>query len=394
MTMKTSARILQVANQAGPLYLFMLPLCRALRQAGAEVELACTPLGALWEPLKRSESNVHALPAGSWSNPLTWWKLYRKLRVLLRTGEFDLMIVHTPVMSWIARTAARSLVPASIYFAHGLPFAAPKQSRFAHMLFRSIERFVGRYTDAVFLVNSDDAAVCQRTQLTRGDGRCYHVPGPGVDVDAFAIRPAKHLITKLEQELGLRAGKPMVLFLGRFIPAKRPGDVLELARRIGSGVNFVMAGEGPLWKQIKETATKIGSDVKVVEFTHQVPLLLARCSLIVLPSVFMEGLPQILLEAHAAGKPAVAYDIRGVRDIIEHGKTGYLVQPCNVDELYEAVSKVLRDDELRMRMGQAGQKRMREKFSNEVALSVILPAVREVLLKKNICDLPKYRNEK
>jgi len=387
VTMKTSARILQVANRAGPLYLFMLPLCRTLRQAGAEVELACMPGEALWEPLNRSESNVHALPAGSWSNPLTWWMIYRKMRLLLRRGEFDLMIVHTPVMSWIARTAARGLVPASIYFAHGLPFAALKQSRFAHILFRSIERFVGRYTDAVFVVNSDDAAACQRFKLTRSDGRWYYVPGVGVDVDAYASRPAEHLITKLEQDLGLRAGKALVLYLGRFIRAKRPGDVLELARRLGPGVDFVMAGEGPLWRQIREAGVKVGPHVKVIEFTDRVPLLLARCSLIVLPSVFREGLPRTLLEAHAAGKPAVAYDVRGPRDIIEHGKTGFLAQPADVSELCEAVSNLLKDDKLRIRMGQAGQKRIREKFSTKVALSAILPAVCEVLRHKKVCDL-------
>ncbi|MBA7652867.1 putative glycosyltransferase EpsD [subsurface metagenome] len=262
-------------------------------------------------------------------------------------------------MSWVARPAAHGLVPASIYFAHGLSFA-PEQSRLAHIAFRRIEQFMARYTDAVIVVNSDDAAACQRFKLTRCDGRCYHVPGPGVDVDTFGRRPAEHLITKLEQELGLKAGKPMVLFLGRFIRPKRPGDVLELARKIGPEVDFVLAGEGPLWKQIKEAGARIGPHVKVIEFTDQVRLLLARCSLFVLPSVFREGLPQTLLEAYAAGRPAVAYDVRGPRDIIEHGTTGYLVQPCNVDELYEAVRNVLRDDELRMRMGQAGQKQQKE----------------------------------
>ncbi|MCK5593435.1 hypothetical protein KAI31_04985, partial [Candidatus Bathyarchaeota archaeon] len=74
--------------------------------------------------------------------------------------------------------------------------------------------------------------------------------------------------------------------------------------------------------------------------------------------------------------------------------TGYLVRPCDVDALYESVRKILENEDLRSGMGQAGQKRMREKFSNEVALSVILPAVREVLSKKNVCDMPKYRNEK
>lgn len=392
--MNKPLRVLQIANQAGPLYLFMPPLCKALRELGAEIEFACMPIGALWEPLKRSESEVHALPAGSWSNPYTWWKLYWKLRKLFRARHFDLMIVHTPVMSWIARTAARDLIPASIYFAHGLPFAAPRQSKLAHVVFRTIERLVGRYTDAVFLVNSDDAAVCEKAKLTHGDGRSYHVPGPGVDVESFSRQPSEDQLRKLEQDLGLRAGKALVLYLGRFIKAKRPGDVLELSRRLGPDVDFVMAGEGPLWKQIKKASEEIGLHVKVVEFTHEVRSLLARCSLLVLPSVFMEGLPQILLETHAAGKPAVAYDIRGVRDIIKHGTTGYLVRPCDVDALYKSVKAILENEDLRIRMGQAGQKRMREMFSNEVALSVILPAVREVLLKKNIYDLPKRRNEK
>jgi len=391
MTMKTSARILQVANQAGPLYLFMLPLCRALRQAGAEVELACTPEGALWEPLNRLDFKVHELPAGSWSRPSTWWMIYRKMRLLLRTGEFDLMIVCTPAMSWVARPAAHGLVPASIYFAHGLAFA-PEQPRLTHLAFRCVEQLMAKYTDAVIVVNSDDAAACRRFKLTRSDGRCYHVPGPGVDVDAFASQPAEHLIVKLGQELGLRAGKPMVLFLGRFIRPKRPGDVLELARKIGPEVDFVLAGEGPLWKQIKEAGAKIGPHVKVIEFTDQVRLLLARCSLFVLPSVFREGLPQTLLEAHSAGKPAVAYDVRGRGFLIEHSMTGFLVQPCNFYELYEAVRNVLEDDELRMRMGQAGQKRIREKFSTNAALSAILPAVCEVLQQKNICDI-QYRGE-
>lgn len=389
MAMKTSLRILQVANQAGPLYCFMLPLCRALEQAGAEVELACMPGGALWEPLKRSDFKVHMLPDGNWSKPSTWWTLYRRMRLLLRADEFDLMIVHTPVMSWVARLAANGLVPASIYFSHGLAFA-PEQPRLTNLVFRCIEQFMARYTDAIIVMNSDDAAACQRFRLTRADGCWYYVPGVGVDVDAYADRPAEHLMMELEKALGLRAGKPMVLFLGRFITSKRPGDVLELAQRIGREVDFVLAGEGPLWKKIKKAGARIGSHVKVIEFTHQASLLLARCSLVVLPSVFREGLPRVLLEAYAAGKPAVAYDIRGARDVIEHGTTGFLVQPADIDGLYKAVSNILKNDKLRSRMGQAGQKRIRERFSINASLSAIIPAVHEVLQQKRIWDVKKW----
>ncbi len=383
---KAFPKILQVANQAGPLQLFMPPLSRALRETGAEIEFACMPLGALWETLKQSEMKVHALPVGSWKNPLTWLKLYRALRVLLKAGQFDLMIVHTPAMSWVARTAANGLVPASIYFAHGLPFTA-EQARSKYLFFRCIEKLMAKYTDAVIVINRDDADACRKVKLTRSEGHWYYVPGVGVDVDAYASRPAKHLLIKLEQELGLRAGKPMVLFLGRFIRSKRPGDVLELARRTGNEVDFVMAGEGPLWDKVKTEASTIGPHIKVIEFTDRIAELLARCSLLVLPSVFREGLPRVLLEAYAAGKPAVAYDVRGVRDIIEHGTTGYLVQPCNVDGLYNAVRDVLQDDELRMRMGQAGQKSVREKFSNDASVSETMAAICKVLQQNKICNL-------
>jgi glycosyltransferase involved in cell wall biosynthesis len=384
--MKGSPRILQVANQAGPLYLFMLPLSRALEQTGAKVEYACMPVGALWEPFRQSGADVHVLPKGSWRNPLTWWKLYWKLRALLRARYFDLMIVHTPVMSWIARLAADGLVPASIYFSHGLPFA-PEQPRSAYLFFQCIERLMARYTNAVIVMNSTDAAVCQRLKLTRSEGNWYYVPGVGVDVDAYASRPAKHLMMKLEQEFGLRAGKQMVLFLGRFIRSKRPGDVLELARRMGDEVDYVMAGEGPLWHRIKAEASTIGPHIKVVEFTDRIAELLSRCSLLVLPSVFREGLPRVLLEAQAAGKPAVAYNVRGACDVIEHGKTGFLARPGNTDELYEAVSNILKDNELANGMGKMGQKRVREKFSIDASVSASMAAISKVLQQKKICNL-------
>jgi len=379
-------RILQIANQPGPLYLFMPPLCQVLREAGAEIEFACMPIGALWEPLKQSESMVHDLPVGSWKNPLTWLRLYHRLRALFRSGKFDLMIVHTPAMSWVARVAAKGLIPVTIYFAHGLAFA-PLQSKPAHLFFRWIEKFMARYTDGVLVVNSDDAAACREVKLTRTGGHCYHVPGPGVDANVIAVAPLQERIAELEAELGLAAGRPLVLFLARFIPTKRPGDVLELAKRIGPRVDFVLAGEGPLWKSIKEQADMVGPHVKVIEFSQRVPLLLARCSVFVLPSVFREGLPQTLLETLAAGKPAVAYDVRGPRDIIDHGKTGFLVPPYDIDALHESVKKILEDEKLRQEMGRAAGHRFDEKFSLDASLSAITGAIREVLLQRGICDL-------
>ncbi len=245
--MKQKLRILQIANQPGPLYLFMQPLSLELWKAGHEVDLACMPTGPMWKPLQECGFTVHSLPVGKWSNPLTWIMVYQYLRQFFRENQFDLVIVHTPVMSWLTRLAARGLVGKIIYFAHGLPFA-PEQNLLMRFIFRRIEMFMARYTDAVIVMNHDDEAACRKYRLTKTDGQCFYVPGVGVDVQEYSRPFTAEDITNLEREIGLRAGVPMVLYLGRFISAKRPGDVLEIARRIGPIADFVLAGEGPLWE--------------------------------------------------------------------------------------------------------------------------------------------------
>ena len=380
---KKSLRVLQVANRAGPLYVFMIPLCRELDRLGAQVELACMPGEASWQPLLECGLKVHALPLGRWGRPSTWWKVYREIRLLVRKNHYDLMIVHTPAMSWVARPAAHKLVPATIYFSHGLPFA-PEQSRFTHNMYRFIERFMARYTHGLIVMNSDDVAACKRNRLTRDGRNCRYVPGVGVDIDLYDCRRRHESSDELAEELGLCPDKPMVLYLGRFIRSKRPADVLEVARRVGDKADFVMAGEGPLWSKIKAQAGLVGPHVKVIEFTRKAAELICRCSVVVLPSMFREGLPRILLETYAAGKVAVAYNIRGVRDVIENGKTGILVRPGDVDGFCQAVDDLLDDDKLRKRMGQLGQKRVRDTFSMQASLCSIMESINQVLGEKTI----------
>jgi glycosyltransferase involved in cell wall biosynthesis len=380
--MNQNLHILQIANQPGPLYLFMQPLSLELWKAGHEVDLACMPTGPMWKPLQECGFPVHSLPAGKWSNPLTWIMVYQYLREFFRENQFDLVIVHTPVMSWLTRLAAKGLVGKIIYFAHGLPFA-PEQNPLMRYLFRRIEMFMARYTDAVIVMNRDDEEACKKYRLTKTGGQYFYVPGVGVDVQEYSRPFTAEEITNLEKEVGLRAGVPMVLFLGRFISAKRPGDVLEIARRIGPKADFVLAGEGPMWESIRRKARSIGPHVHVLKFTTRTKLLLARSSVLVLPSVFREGLPRVLLEASAAGKPCVAYDVRGSRDVIADGETGFLASPKDVNALYDAVNKLLGDESMRNRMGTKGREQIDNKFSNKAAISATMTLLDGIVDKVN-----------
>ena len=222
---------------------------------------------------------------------------------------------------------------------------------------------MARYTDAVIVMNQADEDACKRYRLTRPGGQSFRLTGEGVVIEDWIDPPSPAELEELEERLGLRPDKPLVLFLGRFIGTKRPGDVLEAARRIGDAADFVMAGEGPLWKKIHRQSLDIGSHVHVIEFTHQTRALMHRCAVLVMPSVFREGMPRVLLEAQLVGKPPIAYDVRGSSDAIVHERTGLLVPPRDVDGFCEALAQLLADPERRERMGQAGAERVRTHFS-------------------------------
>lgn len=380
--MTAALRVLQVANEAGPLRLFLLPICRAMAQAGAEVELACAPGGANYAALLSAGFPVHALPAGGRRNPVTLMRIYASIQRLLARRRFDLLVVHTPIVSWIARAAAFGQVPAVVYMAHGLPFA-PQQSLPLRAAMRSIERLAGRWTDAVLVMNSVDAAAAERHRLSRR-GLHFRVPGVGLDAEAWGTPPSADSLAVVDREFGLAADRPLLLYLGRLIPPKRPSDLLEVARRLGSRADVVLAGEGPLFGSLQLAAAHVGPTVRVKAFTPFARELVHRCAIAVFPSVYPEGLPRFLLEAQAAGKPVVAYDVRGSRDAVDDGATGILVPPGDVNAFYRAVEDLLKDPALRRNLGEAGRRRVREQFSLQRAVDAQLRALAEVLRRVGV----------
>jgi len=379
--MSAPLRVLEIANQAGLLRLFVLPVCRRMQQAGAEVELACMAAGPNFQPLTAAGFLVHGLSPGGWWNPLTWVRTYRQVRRLLRRGRYDLMIVHSPAMSWIARRAAVGCVPAVVYTAHGLPFA-PRQCPVCYALLRRIERHVGRCTDGILVMNEEDARACQRYRLPHAGGQWFRIPGVGVDVDAWSAPPQGDQLHRLDGELNLSSGRAVVLYLGRFIAAKRPGEVLELARRHVEA-DFILAGEGRLWARIHRRS-RVLPNVRVLGWRDDIHTLVHRSDVAVFPSVFREGLPRFLLEAQGAGKPVIAYDVRGSRDAVDDGRSGLLVRPGDVEALDTALSRVLDDPEYARRLGQAGRRRAAERFSIDRATGAQLSALSAVLARKGL----------
>ena len=124
-----------------------------------------------------------------------------------------------------------------------------------------------------------------------------------------------------------------------------------------------LVGDGPLRPAVEKAIVKMGLERKVLflGIRDDVPKLLAASDLFVLSSDY-EGVPLAVLEAMAAGKPVVATAVGGVPELIEDGKTGILVPPRNPETLAKGILRLVKDADLRQRMGKAARERAQERF--------------------------------
>jgi glycosyltransferase involved in cell wall biosynthesis len=105
---------------------------------------------------------------------------------------------------------------------------------------------------------------------------------------------------------------------------------------------------------------------------------LAQCHIVCLPSHGGEGVPRSLLEAAASGKPIVATDVSGCRDVVRDGENGFLVPPRQVAPLADAIEALVHDAELRRLMGERGRKRALAEFSVDIVAAQTLQVYEEL----------------
>lgn len=160
---------------------------------------------------------------------------------------------------------------------------------------------------------------------------------------------------------------PIVLAAGRLSRDKGFHLLIEAARRVAPAhphARYVLFGQGPERDNLQRQIDKSGlHDCFVLGgFRNDLDRLMPWADLLVLPS-FAEGLPNVVLEAHAAGVPVLATDVGGTAELVADGQTGLIVPPGNVFALTAGLQALLADAPRRQRMGQAGRQRVRAHFT-------------------------------
>lgn len=179
--------------------------------------------------------------------------------------------------------------------------------------------------------------------------------------------PVRKGVPDLRRELGLAASVKVVLTVGRYTDQKGHcylADAVPAIRAAVPDVHFVWVGDGPLEDDLhgQVAGLGVGGCVHFLGKRSDVADLLAACDLFALPSLF-EGLPAVILEAMAAGRPVVATAVCGSSETVRDGETGRLVPPRSPAALAEAITDALAQPARAAEWGAAGRRRFEQQFT-------------------------------
>jgi glycosyltransferase involved in cell wall biosynthesis len=173
----------------------------------------------------------------------------------------------------------------------------------------------------------------------------------------------KYEITRTREALGIPPEAKIVAAIGRMRPEKGMDALVDAVDRITlGGFHLVLVGSGPEEPALKEAASACRHPVHLLGHQSDVALWFHLSDIIAIPSR-AESFGRVTVEAMCAGRPIVASRVGGLVEAVEDGATGLLVTPNQPQELANALERLLKDDELRARMGSAARKRFEVRYS-------------------------------
>ncbi|MFC7360049.1 glycosyltransferase family 4 protein [Nocardioides astragali] len=350
-----------------------------LGERGYEVHVVTSP-GAQTATLADLAQTVHALPMHRGVAPLKdLLGLARWILLLLRLRP-AVVLGGTPKAGLLSMMAARITgVPQRTYLLQGLRLEGSSGTQ--RRILAVLEKVASRCSHRVVAVSPSLAREFERLGLNAGRVVAvpHHGSSHGVDTQHFAPRPKD---PELAAGLGLELAVPVVVFIGRLTADKGPDTLIRAltsAAERGCVLQLLVIGaqDEPDSAAYLERLQQLGDRVRVRVLDHidDVRPYLALSDLLVLPTR-REGLPNVVLEAAAMGKPAVTTTATGAIDSVVDGVTGLLVGPDDGDGMGRAIEQLVSDAALRDRMGRASRDRAVQDFQpGDVARAIVDHAV-------------------
>ncbi len=377
LPIRSGSRLLLVANSAWNIWNFRRSLLEQLAAEGCtllcaapadgyEERLAALP-GVQFVPLHRLSRKSLSL--------LNNWHTLLELRHLLRRERPDLVVLYTVKPNIFGSIAARLTGIPAIATVEGLGYTATAPTllrRLIFFLYQLAFRFVQK---VVFLNHDDRAAFLYNTVVP--PHKTLVIKGTGVDTAHFL--PGR--------ENGYAA--PVFLFIGRLLSDKGIREFVraaQMTKAIAPQARFQVLGKtdaanpasiphGELDAWIQSAA------IEHLGYSDDVRPHIANAHVVVLPS-YREGMPRVLLEGMAMGKPIITTDSVGCRETVDEGRNGYIVPSEDAEALSAAMLQFMRlSIAEKIAMGHHSRQKALTEFSNDVVLPQYLQLLRETLQK-------------
>jgi len=230
------------------------------------------------------------------------------------------------------------------------------------------DRITARWADRVVFnsLHTIDFAVAE--EGVRPEQVVYIPNGVNVGPVCGAIARAE-----FRSNLGVPTGARVIVTVGRLYPQKGHAGLLAAFQRVlraAPEAILLIVGQGPLREELERQADslRISRSLRFLGERRDVHAILPCTDLYVQASLW-EGMPNAVMEAMAFGRPVIATDVDGTRELLEHGKTGWLVDPGNEEALANRITYALAHPEEACHLGKAAAELIRRDFSVEVMVS-------------------------
>lgn len=331
--------------------------CR-LRDKGLRVLLCASPGSPLYK--KGIEENLDVYPFKIGNLSFLNLFLYYELNRFFRAKKVTHLIMNMSSDVKAAGRAAKKAGVGNIIYRRGSAIPIKNSTSNRYLFRKVITRIIANSEETRRTILANNPDIFEKEKI--------HVIYNGIDLSEVYNEGIKKEENK---EKNIVLGNA-----GRLEKQKHQKFLIELVSRLhqkGYKVKLKIAGTGRLENELKTTVDRLGlnSFVEFIGFTDNIKRFLSSVDIFVLSSLW-EGFGFVLVEAHACGKPVIAFDVSSNPEIVNNGEDGILVPPGDMEAFAGAVEKMINNPELRRKMGNKGKEKVFNKFDIEITTQKLI----------------------